>query len=98
MNPSFLWSVSGLLFLLGAFCMAVRRHLLAMVLGLELMVNAANLLLVQAAVRRGDPGGLAVALLVIAAAAAEVVVGFSLILALGREGAVETQELRDLAG
>lgn len=98
MASAWIWAVSGLLFILGFACMAVRRQLLAMVLGVELMINAANLALVYCAVQRQDPKALAVALLVIAAAAAEAVVGLALLVALSRQGSVETSEIRDLAG
>jgi NADH-quinone oxidoreductase subunit K len=77
----------------------LRRQLLAMILGIELMINAANLALVYYAIRYQDARALAVALLVVAMAAAEVVVGVSLILALNRRnGITETEEARTLAG
>lgn len=100
MNPTaVVWATSSILFLAGAACLVLRRQLLAMILGLELMVNAANVNLVYYAAQRNDPAGLAIALLVIAVAAAEIVVGFSLILSLNRRGeAGETGEIRDLAG
>lgn len=87
------------LFVLGAAFLLLRRQLLAMIIGLELMINAANVVLVSTALSRGDAQGLALALYVIAAAAAEAVVGLSLILALSREGAEpETPELESLSG
>ncbi|MBI3548044.1 MAG: NADH-quinone oxidoreductase subunit NuoK [Elusimicrobia bacterium] len=100
MTPStIVWAVSGVMLLMGALCMTLRRQLLAMVLGVELMINAANVNIVYYAAQWKDPAGLAIALLVIAMAAAEVVVGFSLILRLNRIGvSADTGELRDLAG
>ena len=93
------WTISSLLLIVGALCLCLRRQLLAMILGVELMLNGANVAIVYTAVRRSDPDGLAIALLIIAMAAAEVVVGFSLILSLNRRGlAAETSELTDLAG
>ena len=61
---------------------------------------AANILIVFTAARRADPAGLAVALLTLAAAAAEVVVGLSLIMAMrrGEDEVPETQALRGMAG
>lgn len=98
-SPSWVWSVSGIMFLAGCFCITLRRQLLAMILGVELMINAANLALVYYAMRFQDAKGLAVALLVIALAAAEVVVGISLILTLHRKGEiVSTEEIQTLAG
>ena len=98
MSP-ILFALSCGLFVLGVAFLVLRRQLVAMVIGLELMINAANVIIVSAALAQGDPEGLAVALLVIAAAAAEVVVGLSLILALNREGVEpETSELEALQG
>ncbi|MEK9144267.1 MAG: NADH-quinone oxidoreductase subunit NuoK [Elusimicrobiota bacterium] len=98
MSP-ILYALSCGLFVLGTAFLVLRRQLVAMVIGLELMINAANVLIVSTALAQGDPEGLAVALLVIAAAAAEAVVGLSLILALSREGVEpETSELETLQG
>ena len=94
------WASASTLFAVGAGFLVLRRHLVAMVIGVELMVNAANILLVFHAARRGDAAGLAAALLVLAAAAAEVVVGLTLILAVrrGESEAPESGNLRELAG
>lgn len=92
-----IWAVAGILFLAGLAMLLFRRHLIAMLLGLELMVNAAALLLVQIACGLSDSAGLAAALLAIAVAAAEAVVGLSLILRLSELGAaLETSALREL--
>ena len=94
-----LWTVTGCLMFLGLCALVLRRQLLAMILGLELMINAANLIFVYYARVWSDPAGWAAALLVIAAAAAEVVVGLSLILALNRAGVeADTGSLRELQG
>ncbi|HBL18832.1 MAG: hypothetical protein A2X36_03545 [Elusimicrobia bacterium GWA2_69_24] len=93
------WGVSGVLFLVGGAFLVLRRQLIAMIIGVELMINAANLALVHAAVRRGDAEGLAAALLIIAAAAAEAVVGLWLVLRRLRDGeTAETDSLRELSG
>lgn len=94
------WTVSTALFAVGAAFLVLRRQLVALVVGVELMVNAANVLIVFHAARRGDPAGFAVVLLALAAAAAEVVVGLALILSLRRdeEEAPETGHLQELRG
>lgn len=98
-SPSFIWSIAGAMFVAGCFCVMLRQQLLAMILGIELMINAANLALVYYAIRYQDARALAVALLVVTMAAAEVVVGVSLILALNRRsGITSTEEARTLAG
>lgn len=93
------WGASALLFLCGAAALVLRRQLLAMLLGLELMVNAVNLALVHTSTRLGDSAGLAAALLIMAVAAAEAVVGLSLILKLNQAGrAAESQAIAELNG
>ncbi|TPW20244.1 MAG: NADH-quinone oxidoreductase subunit K [Elusimicrobia bacterium] len=94
------WTAAAAVFAVGAGFVVLRRQLVAMVIGVELMVNAANILLVFTAARRGDAQGLAAALLVLAAAAAEVVVGLTLILAVrrGESESPETGHLKGLAG
>lgn len=100
MSPSAcVWAVSGSLLLIGAACLVLRRQLLAMVLGLELLINAASLNFVYYAGRWRDAGGLAIVLLILAVAAAEVVVGVALLIALNhRSRATESGEIRQLAG
>ncbi|MBI5596945.1 MAG: NADH-quinone oxidoreductase subunit K [Elusimicrobia bacterium] len=94
------WAAASALFSIGTAFLLLRRQLVAMVVGIELMVNAANILIVFHAVRRADPQGLAVALLALAAAAAEVVVGFALILSMRNDEneAPESSHLRELSG
>ncbi|MBI4425899.1 MAG: NADH-quinone oxidoreductase subunit NuoK [Elusimicrobia bacterium] len=99
MSPEGLsWLVSAALLLCGLAALVLRRQLLAMLLGLELMVNAANLNFVFFGRERGDPAGWAAAILVIAVAAAEVVVGLSLIIALSRSSEADTESIRELQG
>ncbi len=92
------WLVSIALFLCGFAALILRRQLLAMLLGLELMLNAANLNLAFFGRQWNDPGGWAAVLWVLAAAAAEVVVGLTLILALSRSKETDTDSLQELEG
>ena len=97
--PGVIWATAAFLFAVGLAAVVLRRQLLAMLLGLELMISAANIALVFYACRLGDPAGLSAALLVIAVAAAEAVVGLSLILRVHRLGrAAETTALQELRG
>ncbi len=78
--------MSGLLFLLGIFGALTRRNLIGILMGVELMFNAANLNL-AAFNRFLHPQGVAgqcLALFIITIAAAEVVVGLALVLAINR--------------
>ena len=43
--------LAGILFLMGVFCAVVRRNLIMVVLGVEIMLNAASLVFVGAALR-----------------------------------------------
>ena len=62
-----IWVVSILLFLSGLAAVVVRRQLLAMLLGLELMICAVHVILVHYSGLFGDPAGLAAVLLIMAA-------------------------------
>lgn len=83
--------VAGLLFSLGLFGVMTRRHGVAVLLGIELMLNAANINLVAFSHYLSPGGkintvldGQVFALMVIALAACEVAVGLAIILKLYR--------------
>jgi len=93
------WSICFVLFAAGLALLVFRRELLAMLLGLELMVNAANIGVVYGASLAGDASGLSAALLIIAVAAAEAVIGLSLILRVYQSGrSPESDALKELHG
>jgi len=78
--------VSGALFLIGMFGALTRRNIIGILMGVELMFNAANLNL-AAFNRFLHPTGVAgqtLAIFIITIAAAEVVVGLALVLAINR--------------
>lgn len=94
-----IWGVSGGLFIAGFCALVLRRQLLAMILGLELMIAAANVPIVYYANRFADPAGLAAVLLILAVAAAEAVLGLGLIIEHTRAGAsATTDSLTELKG
>jgi len=77
-------AVSSGLFLIGLFGALTRRNIIGILMGIELMFNAANLNLV-AFNRFLHPDGVAggaVALFTMAVAAAEIVVGLALVMAI----------------
>jgi NADH:ubiquinone oxidoreductase subunit K len=78
--------LSALLFLIGLFGALTRRNVIGILMGIEIMFNAANLNLVafNRYLHPGQALGNAVALFTIAVAAAEIVVGLALILAIYR--------------
>jgi NADH-quinone oxidoreductase subunit K len=77
--------VSAILFGMGLLGVIVRRNLLVMYMGLELMLNAANLALVAFSRFTNNLDGQVFVFFVITVAAAEVAVGLALIVALYRK-------------
>ena len=82
--------LAGILFLMGIFCTVSRRNLFMIVLGVEIMLNAAFIVFVGSALRWYDLEGQAFTLLVLAVAATEVSVGLAMIVyAYRRTGSVD---------
>ena len=86
--------VSFILFSLGLLGVIVRRNLLIIYMGLELMLNAANLALVAFSRFNNNLDGQVFVFFVITVAAAEVAVGLALIVALYRKR--QTAHVEDL--
>jgi NADH-quinone oxidoreductase subunit K len=76
--------LAAVLFGLGATGLLVRRNILVMFMCVELMLNAANLTFVTFARTLNDIGGQAAVFFVLVVAAAEVVVGLGIIVAIFR--------------
>ena len=76
--------LGAVLFSLGAFGLLVRRNPLVMFMCVELMLNAVTLTFVAFGRMLGDIGGQVVVFFVLVVAAAEVVVGLGLIVAILR--------------
>jgi NADH-quinone oxidoreductase subunit K len=90
--------VSGVLFALGLFTVVTRRNAVAILMGVELILNAAILNLVAfSRFVTGDVGGQIFALFGIVLAAAEAVVALAIVLQLYRAfRSVDTAETREL--
>jgi NADH-quinone oxidoreductase subunit K len=86
--------VSAILFALGLLGVVMRRNLLVIYMGLELMLNAANLALVAFSRFSNNPEGQVFVFFIITVAAAEVAVGLALIVALYRKR--QTAHVEDL--
>ena len=86
--------VSMLLFAFGLMGVIVRRNLLVIYMGLELMLNAANLALVAFSRFNNTLDGQVFVFFIITVAAAEVSVGLALIVALYRKH--QTAHVEDL--
>lgn len=77
-------TLAAVLFSIGAIGLLVRRNVLVMFMCVELMLNAANLTFVTFARELDDVGGQAAVFFVLVVAAAEVVVGLGIIVAIFR--------------
>ena len=84
MNPANYVYLSAVLFSLGAFGVLVRRNAIVVFMCVELMLNASNLAFVTFARVHGNLDGQVIAFFVMVVAAAEVVVGLAIIMAIFR--------------
>jgi len=84
MNTDHYLTLSALLFTIGAVGVLVRRNAIVVFMCVELMLNAANLAFVSFARSTGTLDGQVAAFFVMVVAAAEVVVGLSIIVAIFR--------------
>jgi NADH-quinone oxidoreductase subunit K len=72
-------ALAGILFLLGVFCAVARRNLIMIVLGVEIMLNAAAIAFVGASAHWQKLEGQAFVLFILAVAATEVSIGLAII-------------------
>ncbi len=84
MNPTNYLILSAILFSIGAAGVLVRRNAIVVVMCIELMLNASNLAFVTFARTNGTLDGQVVAFFVMVVAAAEVVIGLAIIVAIFR--------------
>jgi NADH-quinone oxidoreductase subunit K len=77
--------LSAVLFGIGTFGVMVRRNPLVMFMCIELMLNAVNLTFVTLATAINDVNGQVVVFFVMVVAAAEVVVGLGIVVAIMRK-------------
>jgi len=84
-TPTYHLTLAAALFTIGGVGLLVRRNTLVMFMCIELMLNAVNLTFVAFASALDDVGGQAVVFFVLVVAAAEVVVGLGIIVALMRK-------------
>ncbi len=96
---SFYVFLAALLFTIGAVTVLVRRNTLIIYMGIELMLNAANLAFVAFARQFGDVSGQLFVFFVITVAAAEVAVGLAIIVTIFHtKRSVDIDALRELRG
>ncbi len=100
-TPTTTWYLvlAAMLFTVGAVGVLVRRNPLVMFMCIELMLNAVNLTFVALAKRLGDIGGQTTVFFVMVVAAAEVVVGLGIVVAiLRRRPGATADDLAELKG
>jgi NADH-quinone oxidoreductase subunit K len=101
MTPTTTWYLvlSALLFTIGTVGVLVRRNPLVMFMCIELMLNAVNLSFVALSKRLLDIDGQSIVLFVLVVAAAEVVVGLGIVVAIMRNRTTFTaDDLSELKG
>lgn len=84
MNPENYIILSAVLFTIGTVGVLVRRNAIVVFMSIELMLNAGNLAFVAFARMQGNLEGQVIAFFVMVVAAAEVVVGLAIIVAIYR--------------
>lgn len=84
MNPNYYLVLSAILFCIGVLGFLVRRNALVVFMSIELMLNSANLALVNFSHLGGNLDGQVGAFFVMVVAAAEVVVGLAIIVTIFR--------------
>ncbi len=91
--------VAGALFGIGILGLLLRRNLILILLSIELMLNAANLVLVTGSAVHANLDGQVTAFFVMIIAAAEVAIGLAIAVLLFRHGeTVDTQDITWLRG
>lgn len=82
MSLGFYVALAGVLFSIGAVTVVVRKSMIISLMGVELMLNSAALVFIAFSRVLGDYSGQVMAFFVIIVAAAEVVVGLSIVVAI----------------
>jgi NADH-quinone oxidoreductase subunit K len=92
--------IAALLFTIGAVGVMVRRNVLVMFMCVELMLNAVNLSFVAFASRLNDVNGQVAVFFTLVVAAAEVVVGLGIVVAIfrRRQGTATADDIHILSG
>ena len=84
MSPDNYVYLAAIIFAIGTVGVMTRRNALVAFMSVELMLNAANLVMVAFALARGNLDGQIATFFVMVVAAAEVVVGLSIIITIYR--------------
>jgi NADH-quinone oxidoreductase subunit K len=91
--------LAGILFFIGAGCAMARRNLIMILIGIEIMLNAAGIIFVGASLRWAALDGQIFVIFILAVAASETAVGLALIIyAQRRTGSVNADDYSLLKG
>ncbi|HLV51166.1 MAG TPA: NADH-quinone oxidoreductase subunit NuoK [Flavobacterium sp.] len=91
--------LSILLFCIGVFGILYRRNAIVMFMSIEIMLNAANLLLVAFSNYHEDANGQVFVFFTMAVAAAEVAIGLAILVSIYRNiGSIDIDKLKNLKG
>jgi NADH-quinone oxidoreductase subunit K len=80
----YLW-LSAMLFSIGALGVLLRRNAIILLMCIELMLNAVNLLFAAFSVHHADGGGQVMVIFIMTVAAAEVAVGLAILVMIFRK-------------
>ena len=96
---SYVLFLAILLFILGAACAVARRNLIMILIGVEIMLNAAGLAFIGASLKWQQLDGQAFVIFILTVAASEVAVGLALVLySYRRTGSVDSNRYNLLKG
>jgi NADH-quinone oxidoreductase subunit K len=91
--------LASIIFILGAACCVARRNLIMILVGVEIMLNAAALAFIAAALFWQKLPGQAFVIFIFAVAAAEVAIGLALIIHIQRRtGSVMADDYNHMKG
>ena len=99
MTPGWYMTLAAILFGIGALGIMIRRNALVMFMCIELMLNAVNLTFIAAGRALGNLDGQLAVFFVLVVAAAEVVVGLAIIVAIFRlRQTASVDDLTEMSG
>lgn len=91
--------LAGILFLMGVVCAVARRNLIMILIGVEIILNAAGIAFVGASLHWKTLEGQAFVIFIFAVAATEVAVGLALVVySQRRTGSIEADRYNSMKG
>ena len=98
MTAAFL-TVGAILFVCGLTCMATKRNAIGVLIGIELVLNGANINFVAFSQANGDMMGQIFALFVLTVAAAEAAIGLAILVVFFRNrGSIAVEDVNMMKG